>query len=286
MLNNVCKKQAIRDLQKVDEEYSKVLKKSVQDMEQLQHSRTMAVRVILCVEEYIMGIANKPRNFETKMGEVKIRYTKFQEACQEIQEIERIQAKIGKTGGVGIAGALSGIGIASLGPTAAMSVAMTFGTASTGTAIASLSGAAATNAALAWLGGGALAAGGAGMAAGQTILTLAGPIGWAIGGVSLAGSLVAINISNKEIAKKTEKSISIIKTEIERIDEIDVQVLSWDEETKALSNAVMDQLNKLERNRKLDYKRFDASEMEELTILMNLTEVLSKMIGKTIKGEN
>lgn len=44
-----------------------------------------------------------------------------------------------------------------------------FGTASTGTTIATLSGAAATNATLAWLGGGSLAAGGAGMAGGALV---------------------------------------------------------------------------------------------------------------------
>lgn len=47
----------------------------------------------------------------------------------------------------------------------------TFATASTGTAIAGLSGAAATNATLAWLGGGAVAAGGGGMALGAVMLT-------------------------------------------------------------------------------------------------------------------
>ena len=46
----------------------------------------------------------------------------------------------------------------------------TYGVASTGTAIATLSGAAATNATLAWLGGGSLAAGGGGMAAGSVVL--------------------------------------------------------------------------------------------------------------------
>lgn len=46
----------------------------------------------------------------------------------------------------------------------------TYGAASTGTAIASLSGAAATNATLAWLGGGSLAAGGGGIAAGSAVL--------------------------------------------------------------------------------------------------------------------
>lgn len=69
-----------------------------------------------------------------------------------------------------------------------MGIATTFGVASTGTAISTLSGAAATNAALAWLGGGALAAGGGGMAAGNAFLALAGPVGWAIAGVAIIGS--------------------------------------------------------------------------------------------------
>lgn len=48
---------------------------------------------------------------------------------------------------------------------------MALGTASTGTAISSLSGAAATNATLAWLGGGSIASGGFGVAGGTIILT-------------------------------------------------------------------------------------------------------------------
>ncbi len=59
--------------------------------------------------------------------------------------------------------------------------------ASTGTAIASLSGAAATNATLAWLGGGALSAGGFGMAGGMAVLggIVAGPV-LAVGGTMMA----------------------------------------------------------------------------------------------------
>lgn len=45
-----------------------------------------------------------------------------------------------------------------------------------------------TDAALAWLGGGALAAGGGGMAVGEAFLALAGPVGWAIAGVALITS--------------------------------------------------------------------------------------------------
>jgi hypothetical protein len=56
------------------------------------------------------------------------------------------------------------------------------GTASTGTAIGSLSGVAATNATLAWLGGGSLSAGGLGMAGGAAVL----------GGVAALPALVTV----------------------------------------------------------------------------------------------
>ena len=98
----------------------------------------------------------------------------------------------------GAAGVGAGVAVVALGPSAAMGVATTFGVASTGTAISALSGAAATNAALAWLGGGALAAGGGGMAAGSAFLTLAGPVGWAIAGISLAASGLMLFISHNE----------------------------------------------------------------------------------------
>ncbi len=59
-------------------------------------------------------------------------------------------------------------GVASAG--AIYSAVAAFGAASTGTAIGTLSGAAATNATLAWLGGGALAIGGGGIALGTLVL--------------------------------------------------------------------------------------------------------------------
>lgn len=122
-----------------------------------------------------------------------LEYQKIKEIClswkQHVDKIENdyetaAKINVGRAaGGVGL-----GVGVAALGPTAAMGIATTFGVASTGTAISALSGAAATNAALAWLGGGALAAGGGGMAAGNALLALAGPIGWAIAGIAIISS--------------------------------------------------------------------------------------------------
>lgn len=96
-----------------------------------------------------------------------------------------------------------------MGSTIAMGVATTFGVASTGTAISTLSGVAATNAALAWLGGGTLATGGGGMAEGEVFLALAGPIGWAIAGITLATTGLLF-WKNKRNQNRVENIFSII----------------------------------------------------------------------------
>lgn len=66
----------------------------------------------------------------------------------------------------GVAGTLGGTGVGA----GVLGAVMTFGTASTGTAISTLSGAAATNAAYAILGGGTIASGGGGAALGAVVL--------------------------------------------------------------------------------------------------------------------
>ncbi|MFB7362040.1 hypothetical protein [Streptomyces hydrogenans] len=69
------------------------------------------------------------------------------------------------------AGGAAGVAVGGAAAYGAFTAAALFGTASTGTAISTLSGVAATNATLALLGGGTLAAGGAGMAGGVLLLT-------------------------------------------------------------------------------------------------------------------
>jgi hypothetical protein len=65
---------------------------------------------------------------------------------------------------------VKGLEIGSIATVGSWSLVSLLGTASTGTAIATLSGVAARNAMLAWFGGGALWAGGAGMAGGSLVL--------------------------------------------------------------------------------------------------------------------
>lgn len=121
-----------------------------------------------------------------------------------------------KNASVGAGVLLGGLGGAALGTAGGFAAAgattaavMAFGTASTGTAISTLSGVAATNATLAAIGGGSIAAGGGGVAAGTAILgaTTLG-VGLLVGGVIF--NFTGGHLSNKadeaySQAKKTEK---------------------------------------------------------------------------------
>ena len=106
-------------------------------------------------------------------------------------------------GGVGGATAGTFGGFAAAGATT--SAVMALGTASTGTAIASLSGVAATNATLAALGGGAIAAGGGGMALGTTIL------GATTLGVGLLVGGIIFNVTGGKLSDKADEAYSQMK---------------------------------------------------------------------------
>lgn len=101
-------------------------------------------------------------------------------------------------GGLGGAAVGTAGGFAAAGVTT--SAVMALGTASTGTAIASLSGAAATNATLAALGGGSLAAGGGGIALGTTVL------GGATLGVGLLVGGIIFNVTGGKLSEKADEA--------------------------------------------------------------------------------
>lgn len=97
----------------------------------------------------------------------------------ELQRMKEVSLQAGEV----LAGGAQAVGTGALIGVASYGGAMMLGTASTGTAIATLTGVAATNATLAWFGGGSLAAGGLGMAGGAAVLggLVAGPA-LAVGG--------------------------------------------------------------------------------------------------------
>ncbi|MDD4753606.1 MAG: hypothetical protein PHT78_10240 [Desulfitobacteriaceae bacterium] len=221
-------------------------------------------------------------------GEKRLEYEKLKKIrLNWKQQAEKIESDyknaVAKNAGKGAAGLGAGIVVAALGPTAAMGIATTFGIASTGTAISTLSGAAATNAALAWLGGGALAAGGGGMAAGKAFLARAGPVGWAIAGVALVGSGFLLwkgksdqnrleeifTLISKRDVKSYELAIVEINERISRIKDESQKLKRASERTRAFG---------------LDYNLMTEAQQYELGSYVNLMNSSTQLLVNPITG--
>ena len=280
MLNAKYKKEAIAACEEAQEQYNSVFKETLESAERLHSKKEYSIQILRTVDNYIHCLSNKPDEIVRIASAVALNRREFEKEIKDIQLESRKNEKIEKS--IAGVGALAGTGIAAFGPSAAMGIATTFGTASTGTAIATLTGVVQTNAALAWLGGGALAAGGGGMVAGEALLALAGPIGWTIGGAALVGSGVLANSRNKNIAKQAEEQLGIIRRETLRITEVKERVESEKEAITALNIGVNDVLRQMYSISSSDYKSFTSEEKGQLMLLLNSSETLSVRIGEKI----
>ena len=153
----------------------------------------------------------------------------------EAEELKKISAGAGVLlGGVGGAAAGTAGGFAAAGATT--SAVMALGTASTGTAISTLSGVAATNATLAALGGGSIAAGGGGMALGTAVL------GGATLGVGLLVGGIIFNVTGSKLSDKADEAyVQAKRTE----GEVNKIVAYFDELTE-VATAFKESLTKVE----------------------------------------
>lgn len=283
MLNSSLKKEAVEKLKKEVTDYENTQKNVQKAALNLHNSRTSALEVIDKVERYINSIANTPKEFDKEFDAICINTASFK-ALSEITYDEKLMIKI--AGGGSAAGVAAGVATAAFAPTAAMAIATTFGTASTGAAISGLSGAAATNAALAWLGGGALAAGGTGggMAAGNALLALAGPIGWSIGVASLVAGGVFASKKNKEAAiKADEERLEIVK-ERRKIDAIQYEIVELNSTTKKLMNELYKMITNFTNSAQCitSFQQYSSDQRQELITIINNTSSLSKLFMKDI----
>lgn len=270
-------------LDKAIHEYNNASEKLNSAGNALLQCRNNSLKTIENVEELINSIANTPKDFEKEVKEIKFIKEKFKSALDYgKQQTKNLKKAVAGSGvGIGI-----GVATASMAPTAAMWVATTFGTASTGTAISALSGAAATNAALAWLGGGALASGGAGMAAGQALLALAGPVGWGIAGASIFASAALFFYGKFNANVKKKKEIETILNSINYLKVLTAQMESLTIETSELSKRLDELHEKTSYLNNCVYTNLNEEEKYLLGTLVNNTKSLSKLISKVIGEEN
>lgn len=246
---------------------------------QLYVERCKAVEAIENVEHLINSIANHPKSFDSAFEEIKTSRSHFIDSC-EFAERE-LQAARTAAGGVG-AGIAAGAAVAFMGPTAAMWVATTFGTASTGTAISTLSGAAATKAALAWLGGGALSAGGGGTAAGTALLAMAGPIGWTIAGATLLSSILLFTNKKVKLNKQKNEEIESLKSNTEIVKELDAKIGNILDDTSKILSGVKSSYKGCLNVFASDYKSLSSNQKRQLGALVNNTKALSALFEITI----
>lgn len=264
------------------EKYENIAEKSNHRMIDLYESRISAIEIISNVGESINKISNTPKEFEVELGKVHHEVISFDDKIKEVEKAD-LEVKIA-SGSAAANTSLSGLGVvvATVGAKSAMAIATTFGTASTGAAISTLSGAAANSAALAWIGGGALSVGGGGMATGSVLLGLAGPVGWAVAGVSMTAAFAF----GKHASNKNKRTTEELNEEIKNINEIVKKSELKVEEIELLIETTKNQSSGLsilrEQLRVGDYNDFSDEEKYQAGLVVNSTLVLSKLINQEL----
>lgn len=199
-------------------------------------------------------------------------------------ELARMKSSVLEIKGV-LSGGITALGSGGLAGLAAYGGVGVLGTASTGTAIGTLSGAAATNATLAWLGGGSLAAGGYGMAGGMMVLggVVAGPV-LAVGGMMMASKAEAAkedaygNLDKAELASEQMKEARVAASGIR---------LRFEEITKVLRSLelrfqpLLQSLNELVESN-TNYSTYSEEDRKGVMIAASTAKVLKNLLEAPI----
>ncbi len=279
MFNSKLKKDALEDLKSAEEKYMNKYKETINRSIKLHEKRSKASSSIKAVEEMVNHLANTPKEFDKIVADVTLHRKEFEVSVLELEKKAEQDAKV--AGGVAGAGVAGGVGVAALGPSAAMAFATTFGTASTGTAISTLTGAAASKAALAWIGGGALKVGGGGIVAGKALLALAGPVGWSIGGAALVGGGLMMNSKNKKIAAEAEATTVELKKETTTILRICAKVEALTRDVKELQGKIQPIPDCF--SNATNYNDLSQEQKDDMKVLLNATHSLSAKLVEKIK---
>lgn len=286
MFNSSLKKDAIEVHKNAVNRYNQSHYEMRSACDTLYRTRELALTKILSAEALVNSIANRPKEFDKQMGDVKQHLLTFHQTKDFAAETykEAVRSGVSILSGVAAGGA-----IATAAPSVAMSIATTFGTASTGTAISSLSGAAAQKAALAWIGrvtGGIATKGivtGAGMASGQAFLALAGPIGWGVSAASTAVSLISLSTKNKKVAQEAIDEAKTIMIARETLRETTAKIYQLQDQTSHLLEALSSQLDKAYAYLNMDFLSLDGDTQMLLGAVVNNTYSLAALLNKVVE---
>ena len=246
----------------------------------LLRQRERSTDLIELIEILVNSVANTPKSFETNFDEIDVHKAEFlgaQEFAKKDLEAARTSAASAS------AGFAAGAAVASMAPTGAMWVATTFGTASTGTAISTLSGAAATKAALAWLGGGAITVGGGGTAAGSALLALAGPIGWTVAGATLLTSIALFAKKKFENREAKHEALSAVKQNTALVTSMAAQIDDLLQRTALLRELLVKCYGEALGFFGSDFLTLSAHQQSRLVALVNNASACAALLGARIE---
>lgn len=278
-------------------------KRNEENVSKLENANTETMQVMDALGKHEMRIIASFQKFSDAFEKIKNKPS-FAEIKKDGISLSVYTPQDVKDAAIGASVLLGGLGGAALGTAGGFAAAggttaavMALGTASTGTAISTLSGVAATNATLAALGGGSLAAGGGGVALGTAVLggaTLG--VGLLIGGIifSIAGSSVSEKAENAwNQMLENEKKINSICNYLDKLRTI---ASSFDSALEQVENAYLDYLSRLEYtiktqlrkkfflvrlfSKKVDYKKFSENQkqiLENTTLLVKLLYEMCKL---------
>lgn len=272
----------------------KIQRESIERYEE-QSKQTTAVMDALGEKE--LNILKSFERFTDRFEKIKNK-PHIKEICTEKYDIPQFdpeeirQVSVGASvlvGGLGCAAVSTAGGFAAAGATTA--AVMAFGTASTGTAIASLSGAAATNATLAALGGGAIAAGGGGMALGSVVLssTTVG-IGLLVGGIIFSFTGFRLSEKADEAYSQAKKTADSSEKICAFLKELDGCAESCTVSLIKVEDIYFSKLESFEGvvDKKTDWTLFSQEERiltENLVLLVGLLHKMCK-VNIVVKSEN
>lgn len=166
---------------------------------------------------------------------------------------------------------------------------MLLATASTGTAISSLSGAAATNATLAWLGGGSIASGGGGIALGTTVLgaVAIGPALGIFGHIMGNKAEAALNNAraNQEQAEVFAKEAKLVCEKLEAINEVTSTLDELLSKTATKLRRASRKLKEVIDSKGVDYSAFNEEERGITFTAVKYAQLIKLLIDTPILDE-
>ncbi len=119
------------------------------------------------------------------------------------------------------------------------------------------------------------------MAGGNALLALAGPVGWAIGGVGLVAGGAIFSSKNKKIAEEAESKTRKIKKETNEVKKMDEKIILLKDEQLKLNDSILGIYNQA-INWKRNYKYYNSEQKAMLQTLVNNTHALSKKINEKV----